>query len=70
MDLFYVMKQISTLVPAKWFFGIPFVALDADGNAGLIMTNVMSILGDNLLGLQLANEPDLYVRFVLSFKLS
>ncbi len=60
MDLLYVMKQISTLVNADWFFGIPFVSGDADGNAGLIYQNTKSILGANLLGLQLANEPDLY----------
>ena len=60
MDLFNTMKQISTLLPVNWFFGIPFVSLDVDGNAGLVMNNAMSILGDNLLGLQLANEPDLY----------
>ncbi|KAG8984426.1 hypothetical protein FRB90_005328, partial [Tulasnella sp. 427] len=33
---------------------------NSDGNAAVVVQNSMSILGDNLLGLQLANEPDLY----------
>ena len=53
------MKQISSLLKADWIFGIPFVTLDADGNAGLVAQQTMNILGPNLLALQLANEPDL-----------
>ena len=59
IDLIYVMKQISSLLKADWIFGIPFVTLDADGNAGLVAQQTMNILGPNLLALQLANEPDL-----------
>ncbi len=61
LDLFYAMAQIHNLVDVNWFFGIPFLATDADGNAGLVVQNAMSILGSKLLGLQMANEPDLYV---------
>ncbi|KAG8995622.1 hypothetical protein FRB90_000137 [Tulasnella sp. 427] len=60
LDLLKTMAQISTLVNAKWFFGIPFINVNADGNAALVLQYARSILGDNLLGLQMANEPDLY----------
>lgn len=53
------MDAITKLVDVNWFFGIPFLALDADGNAGKIVQQTRSILGSNLLGLQMANEPDL-----------
>ncbi|KAG8895879.1 hypothetical protein FRC01_012152, partial [Tulasnella sp. 417] len=59
-DLLLTMAEISKLVNANWFFGIPFVNQNADGNAALVLQNARSILGKNLLGLQLANEPDLY----------
>lgn len=54
------MAQIHKLVDVNWFFGIPFLSTDSDGNAGLVVQNAMSILAGNLLGLQMANEPDLY----------
>ena len=54
------MQSISKLVKANWFFGIPFIAVDSDGNAGLVVQYARQILGSTLLGLQLANEPDLY----------
>ncbi|KAG8940870.1 hypothetical protein FRC04_004980 [Tulasnella sp. 424] len=60
LDIFYAMASISKLVKANWFFGIPFIAVDADGNAGLVVQYAKQILGSTLLGLQLANEPDLY----------
>ncbi|KAG8908805.1 hypothetical protein FRB99_003043 [Tulasnella sp. 403] len=60
LDLFKAMAAITNLVKVQWFFGIPFINVDADGNAGLVMQNSMSYLGSSLLGLQLANEPDLY----------
>ncbi|KAG8988917.1 hypothetical protein FRB90_002499, partial [Tulasnella sp. 427] len=60
LDLFYAMASISKLVKANWFFGIPFISVDSDGNAGLVVQYSRQILGSNLLGLQLANEPDLY----------
>lgn len=60
LDLLETMAEISTLVNAEWFFGIPFLKTNSDGNAALVLQNTKSILGDKLLGLQLANEPDLY----------
>ncbi|KAG8918375.1 hypothetical protein FRC01_001896 [Tulasnella sp. 417] len=60
LDLLTAMAEISKLVNVKWFFGVPFLNVNADGNAAVVVQNSMSILGDNLLGLQLANEPDLY----------
>lgn len=54
------MASISKLVKANWFFGIPFISVDSDGNAGLVVQYARQILGENLLALQLANEPDLY----------
>lgn len=60
LDLLDTMAEISTLVNAEWFFGIPFLKTNSDGNAALVVQYTKSILGDKLLGLQLANEPDLY----------
>lgn len=59
LDLFAAMQAVGKLFSVGWFFGIPFIDTDADGNAGLIVSNSKSYLGDSLLGLQLANEPDL-----------
>jgi len=53
------MAQISTMLDVKWYFGIPFLDTNADGNAGTVVSQTMSILQGNLLGFQLANEPDL-----------
>ncbi|KAG8925980.1 hypothetical protein FRC00_003411, partial [Tulasnella sp. 408] len=61
-DLLLTMAEISKLVNANWFFGIPFVNSNADGNAALVLQQARSTIGQNLLGLQLANEPDLYSR--------
>ncbi|KAG8983833.1 hypothetical protein FRB93_006940 [Tulasnella sp. JGI-2019a] len=60
MDLFKAMQSVGNLIKVGWFFGIPFIATDEDGNAGLIVSSAKQYLGDSLLGLQLANEPDLY----------
>ncbi|KAG8991071.1 hypothetical protein FRB90_001480 [Tulasnella sp. 427] len=60
LDLLRVMAEISKHVNVNWFFGIPFLRTNSDDNASLVMQHAMSILGDKLLGLQLANEPDLY----------
>lgn len=62
LDLLHVMAEISKLVNVHWFFGIPFLRTNSDDNASLVVQHAMSILGDRLLGLQLANEPDLYGR--------
>lgn len=54
-DLFYAMNNISSLVGVGWYFGLPF--LNAT-NIPAIATAATTILGNNLLGLQLGNEPD------------
>ncbi|KAJ7092343.1 glycoside hydrolase family 79 protein [Mycena belliarum] len=58
IDYFYLLSNISSLVNVKWYLGIPFnetapFRLD-------IVHHGEAILGENLLGLQAANEPDLY----------
>ncbi|KAI0791077.1 glycoside hydrolase family 79 protein [Abortiporus biennis] len=58
MELFYVMANISSMVNAKWYLGVPFN--DTTNFALQIAEYGQAVLGQNLLGLQVANEPDLY----------
>ncbi|KAG8964225.1 hypothetical protein FRC03_002055, partial [Tulasnella sp. 419] len=58
--LIRVMAQVATMLNVNYFFGVPFLATNADGNAGIVVQQAQEILGDRLLALQLANEPDLY----------
>jgi hypothetical protein len=59
-ELLYMMGNISSLVNVGWFLGVPwFVTKPFDLT---IVPAAVDILGDHLLGLQAANEPDLYVR--------
>ncbi|THH33379.1 hypothetical protein EUX98_g814 [Antrodiella citrinella] len=60
MEMFYVLSNISALTNVKWFLGIPFN--DTANFALEIAQYGEQILGNNLLGLQVANEPDLYAR--------
>ncbi|KAI5121572.1 hypothetical protein M0805_000752 [Coniferiporia weirii] len=56
--LLYAMANISTLLPIKWFLGVPF---NSTSDPRLTMGELgQQILGDNLIGMQLGNEPDLY----------
>ena len=56
-----MLGNVSSLVNIKWYLGIPF----NDTNWRFqIAEKSEAILGDNLLGLQAANEPDLYARCV------
>ncbi|KAJ3782529.1 glycoside hydrolase family 79 protein [Lentinula aff. detonsa] len=56
-DLIIMMRNISDLTNVRWYLGIPF----NDTNWRLtIAEQGQQILGDYLLGLQAANEPDLY----------
>lgn len=58
------MAEISTLTDTNWYFGLSFNETAVTGrseNIPLAATQAQSILGDKLLGLQLSNEPDLYV---------
>ena len=74
------MANISSLVNVKWFLGAycshPFLLRRADGRRlGVpfndtenihmeIVEQGQRILSDNLLGLQVGNEPDLYAQYV------
>ncbi|KAK0454068.1 glycoside hydrolase family 79 protein [Desarmillaria tabescens] len=59
MDMFYLFANVSSLVDVAWFLGIPFN--DTSNWRFAIAEYGESVLGDRLLGLQAANEPDLYV---------
>ncbi|THH18224.1 hypothetical protein EW146_g2709 [Bondarzewia mesenterica] len=57
-DLMYMMNNVSSLVNARWYLGIPFFnttpfSLDIVGAS-------QQILGDRLLAFQAGNEPDQY----------
>ncbi|EIN05129.1 glycoside hydrolase family 79 protein [Punctularia strigosozonata HHB-11173 SS5] len=57
-DVLYLMNNISSLVNVRWYLGIP---LNDSQNLRLgIAEAAEQILGDNLLGFQVGNEPDLY----------
>ncbi|KAJ7512818.1 glycoside hydrolase family 79 protein [Mycena galericulata] len=58
MDLFYMLSNISSFVNAKWYIGVPFN--DTSDFRFEIVEYSEAILGDNLLGVQVGNEPDLY----------
>ncbi|KAF6757669.1 hypothetical protein DFP72DRAFT_890314 [Ephemerocybe angulata] len=60
-DMFFMQNNISSLVNVKWFLGIPFN--DSVNWRINIVEEGQPILGQNLLGLQAANEPDFYVSF-------
>lgn len=59
-DILYLLSNISALVNTKWYLGVP---LNDTSNLRLAIAEYGErILGDNLLGLQVGNEPDLYAR--------
>ncbi|TEB29048.1 glycoside hydrolase family 79 protein [Coprinellus micaceus] len=58
IDLFYMLANVSAMVPVKWFLGLPF---NDTSTFHLEMAEYgQAILGDNLIALQAGNEPDLY----------
>ncbi|KAJ6556440.1 glycoside hydrolase family 79 protein [Mycena capillaripes] len=57
-DLLYLMRNISSFVNVHWFLGIPWFETKPFDLA--IVKASDEILGDYLLGLQAANEPDMY----------
>lgn len=61
VDLIYAMTNISALVDSEWYFGIAFSNNTVDGwtNEMEVVQFVEAELGSNLIGFQLANEPDL-----------
>ena len=57
-DVLYMMGNISALTNVRWYLGIPFFNTTPFDLS--IVHYGQAILGDYLLGLQAANEPDLY----------
>jgi len=57
--MFYMCSNISSMINVKWFFGIPFN--DSVNWRLTIAEKSQTILGNNLLGLQVGNEPDFFV---------
>ncbi|KAF9450508.1 glycoside hydrolase family 79 protein [Macrolepiota fuliginosa MF-IS2] len=58
-EFLYLMSNISSLVNVHWHIGVPFFNVP---NFNLdIAVKGRQILGDRLIGIQVANEPDLYV---------
>ncbi|GJE97918.1 glycoside hydrolase family 79 protein [Phanerochaete sordida] len=59
-ELLYTMANISKFVNVKWFLGVPF---DDSTNIHMeIVEHGEQIIGNNLLGFQVSNEPDLYAK--------
>ncbi|KAH7333658.1 hypothetical protein B0J17DRAFT_676342 [Rhizoctonia solani] len=56
-DLFHAMASISSLVQAEWYVGLPFLNTTY---IPAVAQAAQDILGSNLVGLQLGNEPDVY----------
>jgi hypothetical protein len=54
-----MLRNISSLVNVRWHLGIPFN--DTQNFRLAIAERGQQILGDFLMGLQVGNEPDLYV---------
>ncbi|TBU40507.1 hypothetical protein BD309DRAFT_870161 [Dichomitus squalens] len=57
-ELLYLLNNVSHLVSAKWYLGIPMN--DTSHLRLQIAEQADAILGDNVLGYQVGNEPDLY----------
>ncbi|PIL25780.1 hypothetical protein GSI_11530 [Ganoderma sinense ZZ0214-1] len=57
-ELLYLLANVSSLVNAKWYLGIP---MNDTTHLRLQIAELGdAILGDNVLGYQVGNEPDLY----------
>ncbi|KAF8596582.1 hypothetical protein BDV93DRAFT_542700 [Ceratobasidium sp. AG-I] len=61
-ELIYSMKNVSSLIPIEYYFGLNWIDPANFTNSVLVAETVESILGSDLLALQLGNEPDLYDR--------
>ncbi|KAH7341484.1 hypothetical protein B0J17DRAFT_765535 [Rhizoctonia solani] len=59
-ELIYSMKNVSALIPTEYYFGLNWIDPNNFTNSVLVAETVEKILGDDLLALQLGNEPDLY----------
>lgn len=58
-ELLHMLRAISSLVNVRWHLGVPFN--DTQNFRLGIVEQGQQILGDYLMGLQVGNEPDLYV---------
>ncbi|KXN92551.1 hypothetical protein AN958_05406 [Leucoagaricus sp. SymC.cos] len=58
-EFLYLMSNISSLVNVHWYIGVPF--FDVPNFKLDIAEKGRAILGDKLIGIQVGNEPDLYV---------
>ncbi|KAF8320735.1 hypothetical protein DL93DRAFT_2073392 [Clavulina sp. PMI_390] len=60
IDMLYALNNISALLGTQWYLGLPFsYPVNVTGISEL--TGIFEqVLGDNLIALQLGNEPDLY----------
>lgn len=61
-ELLYVMANISSLIDVEWYFGLSFNETSVttqNPNVPLAAEWIQRILGSNLRGLALGNEPDL-----------
>ena len=59
-EILYMLANVSALLPVQWYLGIPF---NDTNNLRLgIAEQGEAILGKNLLGFQVGNEPDLYAQ--------
>lgn len=68
IEILYMLGNISALADVKWYLGVPF---NDTSNLRLQIAEVgEAVLGDNLLGLQVGNEPDLYAAYVFLFRLA
>lgn len=57
-EIIYMLGNISSLANVKWYLGVPF---NDTANLRLGIAELgEAVLGDNLIGLQIGNEPDLY----------
>ena len=59
-EILYLLANVSSLVNVKWYLGVPLN--DSTDIRLEIAQYGQQILGDNLIGLQVGNEPDLYAR--------
>ncbi|KZP33152.1 glycoside hydrolase family 79 protein [Athelia psychrophila] len=57
-EILYMLANITSLAGVQWYLGVPF---NDTSNLRLGIAEAgQAILGDNLIGLQCGNEPDLY----------
>jgi hypothetical protein len=59
-ELLYTMANISALAGPNWYFGLAFADATNLTNTMQAAAAAERILGNNLLALQMSNEPDLY----------